>query len=51
MSLPPRVHNIYGEGEYPTLYYPVKRHCVESYAISSRRLRCYKGQLIGVEWH
>jgi len=24
----PRVHNIYREGEYPTLYYPVKRHCV-----------------------
>ena len=21
-----RVHNIYREGEYPTLYYPVKRH-------------------------
>jgi len=46
----PRVHNIYCEGEYPTLYYPVKKTCVKSYAIPSRRLRRYKGLLIGVEW-
>jgi len=24
-----RVHNIYREGEYPTLYCPIKRHCVK----------------------
>ena len=46
----PRVHNIYSMGEYPTLYYPVKRHCVKSHAISSRRHPHYKGLLIGVEW-
>ena len=46
-----RVHNIYSEGEYPTLHYPVKRHWVKSYTISSRRLRRYKGLLIGVKWH
>ena len=45
-----RVHNIYREGEYPTLYYPVKRHCVKSYAISGIRHHRYKGLLIGVEY-
>jgi len=46
-----RVHNAYREGEYPTLYYPVKRHCVKSYAISSIGHHRYKGLLIGVEWY
>jgi len=41
---------IHREGEYPTLYYPVKRHCIISYTISSIRLCHYKGLFIGVEW-
>jgi len=28
-NIAPRVHNIYREGEYPTLYCPIKRHCVK----------------------
>ena len=29
LSLRARVHNIYMEGEYPTLYCPFKTHCVK----------------------